>query len=344
MDQMRLGRTNIMASRSGFGALPIQRNGREDAARILRKAYEEGINFFDTARAYTDSEEKIGCALSDVRNHIFIATKSGAKDKKSLLRDLETSLRNLKTDHIDVYQLHNPASLPDYEDPDGLYQGLLEAKKKGYVRFIGLTNHRLSLALQAARERRYDTIQFPLSSLSSDEDLKLVRLCGENDIGFIAMKGLSGGLITNAATTFSFLRQFGNVLPIWGIQRMSELEEFLAYEEHPPVLDEAMRKLIEKDRSELAGTFCRGCGYCLPCPAGIPIETAARISLLLTRSPYQGYLTEEFREKMERINNCVHCNHCKNHCPYGLDTPVLLRQMLKSYNEFYEAHRDVDQA
>lgn len=338
METMRLGRTNIIASKSAFGALPIQRISKEDAAALLRGAYQNGINFFDTARAYTDSEEKIGYALSDVRSRIFISTKTAAKDKTGLLRDLETSLRMLKTDYIDIYQLHNPPELPDYDDPDSLYGGLLEAKRKGYIRFLGITNHRLKLAEQAARDRKFDSIQFPLSSLSSDEDCKLPALCKENDIGFLAMKGMSGGLITNAASTFAFLRQFGNVLPLWGIQRQSELEEFLSYEKDPPALDEAMWKIIEKDRRELAGTFCRGCGYCLPCPADIQIPTAARISLLLTRSPWQQYMTDEFKAQMERINGCVHCNHCKNHCPYGLDTPNLLKHMLTEYNRFYAEH------
>ena len=338
MDLMRLGRTNLFASRSGFGALPIQRIPREDAAAILKKAYQGGVNFFDTARAYTDSEEKIGFALSEVRNHIILATKTMAKDKKTLFRDLETSLKNLKTDYIDIYQLHNPTELPDYDDPDGLYQGLVEAKKKGMIRFFGLTIHRLKLALQAAEEQKYDTIQFPLSSLSSDEDLKLVELCKKNDIGFIAMKAMSGGLITNAASTFAFLRQFDNVLPIWGIQRMSELDEFLSYEKDPPVLDEALQQVIRQDRQQLAGSFCRGCGYCQPCPAHIPIETAARISLLLTRAPYRSYMTDEFKSQMERIQDCTHCNHCKNHCPYGLDTPNLLKYMLGEYQKFYAVH------
>lgn len=339
VETLRLGRTNIIAARSGFGALPIQRISFDDAESLLQKAYDGGINFFDTARVYTDSEEKVGRALSRVRNHIFIATKSAAKDKKSLFLDLETSLKMLKTDVIDIYQLHNPRSIPDYDDPDGLYQGLLEAKAKGYIRFLGLTNHRLDLAMEAAREKRFDTIQFPLNSLSSEDDLKLISLCKENDIGFIAMKGMSGGLITNAATTFAFLRQFDNVLPIWGIQREQELREFLEYEKNPPILDEAMQSIIDKDRRELAGAFCRGCGYCQPCPAKIPIEDAARISLLLTRAPYQGFMTDEFKGEMERIKDCIHCNHCKDHCPYGLDTPNLLQYMLGEYNKFYAAHK-----
>ena len=174
MDKIKLGRANLMVSRSGFGSLPIQRIALEDAKAILRKAYDNGINFFDTARMYTDSEEKVGYALSDVRKNIIIATKTHAKDKKTLFEHLETSLKNLKTDYIDIYQLHNPKELPNPEDPKSLYGGLLEAKKKGMIRFIGLTNHDIKRAIRAAKSELYDTIQFPLNSISADEDLKLM--------------------------------------------------------------------------------------------------------------------------------------------------------------------------
>ena len=339
MEKMRLGRTGIMATRTAFGALPMQRVKMDEAVRLLRKAYDSGINFFDTARAYTDSEEKLGRALSDVRHHVFIATKSPAKDRKGIRADIDRSLEMLRTDYVDILQLHNPRELPDCDDPDGIYQGLLEAKAQGKTRFIGITNHRLSNALAAAASGKYDTVQFPLSSLASDEDLKLADVCREHDIGLIAMKGLSGGLITNAASTFAFLRQYDNILPIWGIQRESELAEFVALEANPPALDDAMKAVIEKDRRELTGSFCRGCGYCLPCPAGIEIPTAARLSLLLRRSPYQPYMTDEWVEKMNRIENCIGCNHCRNHCPYGLDTPNLLRAMLADFRQFYAEHR-----
>ena len=339
MEKMRLGRTELQVSRSGFGALPIQRISFDDAKAILRQAYAKGINFFDTARGYTDSEEKIGYALADVRNDIFLATKSKAGDRKTLLKDLETSLRNLKTDHVDILQLHNPAELPDPNDPESAYAGLLEARQKGLIRFLGVTNHKIGNALQAAASGRYDTIQFPLNSLSTAADLKLIAAGKEHDLGLIAMKGLSGGLITNAATTFAFLRQYDNVLPIWGIQRMNELDQFIAFEQNPPILDEAMWKLIEKDRMELAGDFCRGCGYCLPCPAGIEIPTQARVSLFLGRAPVQPFLTDEFKAKMDRINDCIGCNHCKDNCPYELDTPNLLKRELKKYYDFYEGHK-----
>ena len=339
MEKMRLGRTGLQVSRSGFGALPIQRISFDDAKTILRQAYEKGISFFDTARAYTDSEEKIGYALADVRKDIILATKSKAGDRKTLLKDLETSLRNLKTDHVDILQLHNPADLPDPDDPESAYAGLLEARQKGLIRFLGLTNHKIGNALQAAASGRGDTIQFPLNSLSAAADLKLIAACKAQDLGLIAMKGLSGGLITNAATTFAFLRQYDNVVPIWGIQKLHELDEFISFEQNPPILDEAMWKLIEKDRMELAGDFCRGCGYCLPCPAGIEIPTQARVSLFLGRAPVQPFLTDEFRAKMDRINDCIGCNHCKDNCPYELDTPNLLKRELKKYYDFYEAYQ-----
>lgn len=340
MDKIKLGRTNLMVTRSGFGALPVQRVSFEEAKNILRKAYDNGINFFDTARAYSDSEEKIGYSLSDVRNKIIIATKSHAKDRKTLLEHLQISLCNLKTDYVDILQLHNPDILPNPEDPEGLYAGLLEAKKKGLVHFIGITNHKIKNAMDATASGLYDTVQFPLSSLSADTDLLLIEECKKRNVGLIAMKALSGGLITNAASAFSFLRQFDNVVPIWGIQRETELNEFISLEKNPPLLDETMWSIINKDRTELSGDFCRACGYCLPCPVGIEIPTSARMSLLLKRAPYQGFLDDSFKEKMELINNCIDCGHCKNHCPYKLDTPSLLKKELKNYNEFYAKHKN----
>lgn len=335
MQKIRLGRTNLEVSRSGFGALPIQRVTLEEADIILKKAYYGGINFFDTARMYSDSEEKIGFALSDVRESIIIATKSHAKDKKTLQEHLETSLKNLKTDYIDVYQLHNITELPD----ERLYGALTEARDSGKVRYIGITSHRLDVALQAARSGLFDTVQFPINSISEEKEIEIIRVCRELDVGLIAMKGLSGGLITNAASAFAYLRQFDNVVPIWGIQRIDELEEFLAMEKNPPELDEELLEVIRKDREELAGNFCRACGYCLPCPIGIEIPTAARMSLLLKRAPYQPYLERDWFEKMELIEQCRNCGQCKERCPYGLNTPGILRQMLDDYREFYRRHR-----
>ncbi len=338
MEKIRLGRTNLRVSRSGFGAIPIQRISFSDSDRLLKKAYAEGINFFDTARGYTNSEEKIGQALGAVRKEIIIATKTPSEDRGSVMRDLETSLKNLRTDYLDIYQLHNPQSLPDPNDPNSSYGALSEAKKKGMIRFIGLTNHRLEVALKAARSGLYDTIQFPLSSLSSEDDLQIIEVCKQYDLGLIAMKALSGGLITNAASAFAFLRQYDNVVPIWGMEKEVQLDQFVAMEKNPPPLDDSMMKMIAHDRNELSGTFCRACGYCMPCPAGIPIPTAARMSLLLRRMPYQQFITEEWKNQMQLIEKCRNCGQCQKHCPYQLNTPQILREMLKDYHQFYENH------
>ncbi len=336
MERIRLGKTNLTVSRSGFGAIPIQRLSFDEARILLRKAYDNGINFYDTARSYTDSEEKIGYALSDVREQIIIATKTKFGDAKLILTNLETSLRNLKTDYIDIYQFHNPDQIPTPEDEG--YRALVEAKAQGRIRHISITFHKLDLALQAAALNLYDTIQFPLNSLSSDADLGLIAECQKYDVGLIAMKGLSGGLITNAASTFAFLRQYENVVPIWGIQRHAELDEFLAYEKNPPALDAGMWEIIAKDRAELSGAFCRGCGYCMPCPVGIPISTAARIIFLLRRSSYQQFLTSEWQDAMRLIDQCKQCGHCRKHCPYQLDTPQLLKEQRQAYFDFYDQH------
>ena len=338
MKRIRLGRTDLVVGQSGFGAIPIQRISFDDARHLLRKAYENGVNFFDTGRVYSDSEEKIGYAFSEVRRDIIIATKSIGKDSDAVMHDLETSLKNLKTDYIDVYQLHNPETLPDPNDQDSLYSALLKARAKGMIRFIGMTNHRVGVALEAVTSGSYDTVQFPLCSLSSAEDLKLIARCREHDVGLIAMKALSGGLITNAASAFAFLRQYDNVVPIWGIQRESELDQFLGFERNPPVLDEEMWRVIEKDRKELGGTFCRACGYCLPCPVGIYIPMAARMSLMLRRMPFRQFMNDSWRKQMLLIKDCQDCGQCKERCPYHLDTPNLLREMLKDYEEFYEIH------
>jgi uncharacterized protein len=339
MKKIRLGRTNLMVTKPAFGVLPLQRVEMKEAVRILKKAYDNGINFFDTARAYSDSEEKIGNALSGVRKNIILATKTQARKKETLEKHLETSLKTLKTDYIDIYQFHNHEKLPDREDPESLYEAMLKAKEKGLIRFIGITNHRRPVALEAVQSSFFDTIQFPLSLLATDDDLKLVEACKKADLGFIAMKALSGGLITNIPAAVAFLDQYNNVAPIWGIQRETELDQFLELEKSPPQLDEAMRKSIEKDRIELGGDFCRGCGYCMPCPAEIPINTAARLSLLLMRSPYQRFLEDDWKAEMMKIEECTECGSCKDQCPYHLNTPELLRKNLEFYQEFYDRHK-----
>lgn len=333
MADVTLGKTKITVNKNGFGALPVQRVSVEEAGTLLKKAFNHGITFFDTARAYSDSEEKLGLAFEGIREKIYIATKTAADTAEGFRRDLEESLRLLKTDYIDLYQFHNPAVCPKPGDGSGLYEAMLEARERGTVRHIGITNHRLHVVAEAVESGLYETLQFPFSYLASEKELELVEACKAADMGFIAMKALSGGLITNSAAAYAYLAKFDNVLPIWGIQREHELDEFLSYIDNPPVMTEELEAVIEHDRKELLGEFCRGCGYCMPCPAEIEINTCARMSLLIRRSPSAGHLTEASQNMMMKIKDCLHCGQCSSKCPYGLDTPALLERNLKDYEE-----------
>lgn len=333
MVKVTLGSTGITVNKNGFGALPIQRIGDTDAVKLIQKAYTAGVDFFDTARFYTDSEKKLGLALKDVRDKVYIATKTAAETPEELKEQLEISLRNLQTDYIDLYQFHNPSFCPKPGDGTGLYEAMLEAKAEGKTRHIGITNHRLAVANEAIDSGLYETLQFPFCYLATEKDIELVQKCKEKNMGFIAMKALSGGLITNAKAAYAFEAFYENVLPIWGIQREQELDEFLSFIDNPPEMTEEIKAFIEKDKKELSGDFCRGCGYCMPCPAGIEINNCARMSLLLRRSPSELQLTKEVQEKMKKIENCLHCNQCKSKCPYGLDTPKLLEKNYEDYKK-----------
>ena len=333
MDRLRLGKTELIVTKNGFGALPVQRVDTEGAVKLLRRAYEGGINYFDTARMYTDSEEKIGLALSDVRENIIISTKTMATNVDGFWKDLHESLRLLKTDYIDIYQFHNIAFCPKPGDGSGMYEAMLEAKAKGMIRHIGITNHRLSVAEEAVRSGLYETLQFPFSYLAGEKEEALVKLCAEHDVGFICMKALAGGLITRSDVAYAFLAQYP-VAPIWGIQRENELDEFLSYQDSPPSLTDEMKEYIQKERESLAGDFCRGCGYCMPCPMGIEINTCARMSLLLRRSPAAGHLTEKGQAMMKKVESCINCGQCKAKCPFGLDTPNLLKKNYEDYKTF----------
>lgn len=340
MQKIRLGKTELMVTKTALGCLPLQRCSDEEAVRLIRAAYEGGINYFDTANSYTDSEKKLGLALSDMRDKLIISTKSAARDKAGVLAHIENSLRMLKTDYIDLFQFHQVTEVPDPNDPNGAYAAALEAKERGWIRHIGVTSHRVDVAEECIASGYFETLQFPFSYISAERDLALADKCREVDMGFIAMKGLAGGMLTNTRACHAFMKQYDNVVPIWGMQRMEELQQWLDVAEEDPSMDEELAAFIKHERQELSGSFCRSCGYCMPCPAGIEIFNCARMNMLLRRSPWRQYYSPEWQEKMSRIENCIGCRHCSSHCPYQLDTPNLLKYMLKDYREFYEAHKD----
>ena len=339
MKKIPLGSTGLLVTKTAMGCLPIQRCSKEDAVRLLRAAYEGGINYFDTANLYTDSEEKIGLALSDVRDSVVLSTKSQSRDKAGVLAHIEQSLRMMKTDYVDLFQFHQVPEVPDPNDPNGAYAGALEAKERGWIRHIGVTTHRVDVAEQCIASGLFETLQFPFSYISSERDLALAAKCKEAGMGYIAMKGLAGGMLSNVRACHAFMKQYDNVVPIWGIQTMQELQQWLAVAEEDPDMDAELAAFIQKERQELSGSFCRSCGYCMPCPVGIEIRNCARMDMLLRRSPWQQYMTPEWQAKMAKIDDCLECRRCASRCPYQLDTPNLLKYMLKDYREFYETHK-----
>lgn len=333
MRNLTLGKTQIETPQNAFGALPIQRDDMETAVKILRRAYDGGITFFDTARAYSDSEEKIGEALSDVRDDIYIATKTMAKTPDEMKAQLETSLKNLKTDHVDIYQFHCSDKCYAPDDGTKMYETMEDFKRQGMINHIGITAHKIGVAEECVESGLYETLQFPFSYLSGEREQNLVRRCKEKDIGFICMKGLAGGLITNAKMAYAFIAQFDNALPIWGIQKERELEEWLVFFDDTPEMTDEIATAIEKDRAELTGEFCRGCGYCMPCPKGIQINQCARMSLMLRRAPSAAWLSETWQKNMMQIETCINCRQCAKKCPYELNTPELLKKNLEDYKK-----------
>ena len=332
MKTIRLGKTDIITPQNAFGALPIQRVDKDMAVKILRRAYEGGMTYFDTARAYSDSEEKLGLAFEGMRDKIYIASKTMAETPEKFREDLETSLRLLKTDYLDLYQFHCVKRCYAPGDGTGMYEEMQKAKEQGKIRYIGITAHKIGIAEEIVKSGLYDALQFPFSYLASDRDIALVKVCAEAGMGFIAMKGLSGGLLTNSGACMAFMSQY-DALPIWGIQRMEELEEWLSFFEKDCVMTSEIRGYIEKDRKELLGEFCRGCGYCMPCSVDIIINQCARMSQMIRRAPSSNWTTDFWKNEMMKIEQCVECGLCRSRCPYELNIPVLLKKNLADYKE-----------
>ena len=334
MKNITLGSTGITVPQNGFGALPIQRISKDSAVRLLRRAYLGGMRYFDTARAYTDSEEKLGLAFGNgwlKRGEVYIATKTHAKTPEVFWQDLETSLKLLKTDYIDVYQFHNLPQCYRPGDGTGMYECMAEAKKQGKIRHIGASAHKIGVAREVVESGLYETLQYPLSYLAEEKEIELVKACQEHDMGFICMKGLAGGLITNARAAMAFVSQFDGLIPIWGVQREKELDDWLSFMDETPTLDDELRSYIKKERRELMGSFCRGCGYCMPCTVGILINNCNRMSLMIRRAPSAAWLGDRWQAEMAKIDQCVDCRQCVNKCPYDLDIPNLLRKNLEDY-------------
>ncbi len=336
MDKIRLGQTGMMVSRLGFGGIPIQRVSEEEAVAIVKRCLDLGITYFDTANAYTTSEERIGKAIKGRRQEVILATKSHLRTREGIEKHLKLSLERLGTDYIDLYQFHqvgDPKALEAILEPDGPMAVLEKAKKAGVVKHIGVTSHQIDTAKDAVKSGRFETLMFPFNFITREPAEELLPLCREHGVGFIAMKPLAGGMLDNASLAFKYLWQFPDVLPIPGIERIPEIEEIVHLLAKPPELTEAEQDEIQRLRDELGTQFCRRCDYCQPCNTGIPISTVMTISSALKRLSLEKVFTGNFANAIEKAKQCIECADCEARCPFHLPIRELLIDGINCFEE-----------
>lgn len=250
MEYIRLGKTNLLISRVALGAMRLtNKDGNDTAALLVRKAYDNGVNFFDTSSKTPESEKLLGDALYDIRKNVFLSTTTSSKTSKEIQNDLENSLQTFHCDKIDLYQLEVENFLPLQDGQDKIYKTLCELKSKQKIEHFGIVTTNIETAIKAVESDLYETLQFPFSVVSSKQVQDLITLCEEHDVGFIAMQPLGGGLLENIPIAYGFLKQYETVVPIWGVQTQEELDQILYFNDHPPVIDENFHKDVEKIRS-----------------------------------------------------------------------------------------------
>jgi hypothetical protein len=328
-----LAQTGIEITEFGFGGIPIIPLPREEAVAVVRHCFDLGITFFDTANMYPTSEEKLGIALKPVRKSVVLATKTAQRDAQGASAHIELSLRQLQTDWIDVYQLHNISNAEALDQvlaPEGAYAAAARARDAGKIRVIGFSSHSIAIAMQALRTGLFQTLQFPFNFIENDPARELFPLAVRNQAGIIGMKPLGGGLLERADLCFRFLQQHPEVVPIPGIRAAREADEIAALYRHPLPLSEADAKEMEAIRSALGPKFCHRCEYCMPCEQGVQISTVLMMKPAAKRlSPenVQGWIGTA----METVDQCVECGACAEKCPYNLPIPDLLKENLALY-------------
>ncbi|MFC2078945.1 aldo/keto reductase [Candidatus Bipolaricaulota bacterium] len=335
---VRLGRTELQVTRIGFGGIPIQRVSDEEARRVIRRTFDLGVTFFDTANGYGTSEERIGEALSEEREQIILATKTPARDRDGALKHLELSLKRLRTDVIDLWQLHNVSSEENYArviGPGGALEAAHEAMRDGVVRHIGLTSHLMAIALKAVESDLFETIQFPFNYVTHEAEENLIPLAEKQDVGFIGMKPFAGGLLDDASLSIKYVLQWSNVVPDPGIETIDDIEGILEVLNGDRRLTAAEMQEIERIRSETGHRFCRRCGYCLPCPAEIPIPVAMNLQSFIRRFPAEQMLSGGIASVAAKAATCLQCGDCETRCPYKLS----IREMLVENVEAFEVLR-----
>lgn len=324
----QLGRTKLKISAVGMGGIPLQRVNSREATRVVETAIAQGVNFIDTARAYTDSEAKLAEALGNNRGKVIIATKSMARSKEGMAKDIELSLKNMKVDYIDLYQLHNvkdEAALATVLAPDGALAAIKEAREQGKVGFIGITGHIPAILVKALKTLEFDTVQFPFNPVETVGGEELLPFAQELDVGTIAMKPFAGGAIKHKVPALKYILENGFSVAIPGMDDVSQVMENISAADGLPLTDDE-RALLAGEALTLGGRFCRRCEYCQPCPEGIDIPMIFLLDGYWTRYGLQGWAVDRYKPLKAKASACADCGQCEEKCPYQLPVRQMLRE------------------
>lgn len=335
MEYRTLGKTGLKVSRMGFGGIPIQRIDAEGTRKLMHLMLEAGVNYIDSARGYTVSEEYLGYALEGIRDKFILATKSMSRTKEAMARDIEISLKNFRTDYIDLYQIHNipPAELELVQQPGGALEALMEAKAAGKIGHIGLTAHSVETFRAAVELDWVETIMFPYNIVEQQAS-ELIDLCAEKNIGFIDMKPLAGGAIENAALALRYICANPNVtVVIPGMADPAELEQNLAAcEDLSPISEEELEGFAQV-RKALGTQFCRRCNYCQPCTKNINISQIFLLKGYLERYGLADWARDRYAALSAKASDCVECGVCEGRCPYELPIRKMLKECSAAFND-----------
>lgn len=331
MKKVRLGKTNLMVSRIGMGGIPLTRPSEKEAIKLIQRTIDLGVNLIDTAYSYGNgmSEERISKAIAGRREEVIIATKGGT------LEHLETSLRRLNTDYIDLWQFHGVSILEDLEEVlNHRMEFARKAIEDGKIRHIGFSSHSLKVALEAVASDQFEFVQFPLNFVSNEAADELVPLVKKHDVGFIAMKPFAGGRIRDANLAIKYLLQFDNVVPDPGIEKIEEIEEIVDIVNNKSwELSPQEQQEIKEIRSKVSSRFCRQCGYCMPCPQGVLIDGVIYLQILYELWPADWFFSWDYvNSSVESAKNCIKCGEGEKKCPYQLP----IREMIDENIAFYE--------
>ncbi|MDD7114001.1 MAG: aldo/keto reductase [Lachnospiraceae bacterium] len=336
MQYVTLGKTGLKVSKVGLGGIPIQKSNPDEVKNLFHLLADKGVNYVDTARGYTVSEELIGQALESMRDKFVIATKSMSRTKEAMEKDIEISLHNLRTDYIDLYQVHNPSmeNLDQVLAEGGALEALLEAKKAGKIGHLGLTAHSLQVFERALSLDWVETIMFPYNIVESQGE-ELMRKCTEANVAFIDMKPLAGGAIEDATLALRYICSNPDVtIVIPGMYSLDEVEQNLAAAEDKTPLSPEENEKIEQIRKELGTNFCRRCNYCQPCTAGINISGVFLFAGYLQRYDLGNWGYDRYQSLPVKADECIECGVCETRCPYHLPIRDMLKKCVKDFAEF----------